>query len=73
MNNISIIGGDRRNAEVARIFIEEGANVKSYGNKLLTNEKSLEDAVQDSNIIILGIPSLQDKELLKADIPISIT
>jgi len=71
--NISFIGGDNRNAELAKLFMDEGVNVKSYGNKLLTCEQTLEEATKDADIIMLGIPALQDKEMLKADIPLSIT
>lgn len=74
-NDISIIGGDKRNIELAKLFIEEGANVKVYGlnDDFLTNEKTLEDATKDSQVVVLGIPAVQDKELLKADTPISST
>ena len=31
MNNISIIGGDNRNVELAKLLIKDGCNVKVYG------------------------------------------
>ena len=71
--NISFVGGDNRNAELAKLFMDEGANVKSYGNRLLPYEQTLEEATKGADIIILGIPALQDKEMIKADLPISIT
>jgi dipicolinate synthase subunit A len=75
MENISLIGGDSRNAELAKLLIREGKNVKVYGieDDSLKNEKTLEEAVLDSQVIVLGIPALKDKEMLKADIPISTT
>ena len=75
MSNISIIGGDNRNVELAKLFINEGANVKVYGlnDQVLKNEKSLEEATKDSDVVVLGIPALKDKEVLKADTPISTT
>lgn len=73
--NISIIGGDNRNVKLAKLFIQDGNNVKVYGinDESVKNEKSLEDAIKDAETIILGIPALKDKEMLKADIPISTT
>lgn len=77
MNNISIIGGDNRNVELAKLLVKDGYNVKVYGlnNYELENIKynNLEEAMKDSEIIVTGIPSLCDQELLKADIPTSIT
>lgn len=73
--NISLIGGDNRNAELAKLFIQEGNNVKVYGinDDSLKNEKTLEESTKDAEIIILGIPALQDKEMIKSNISISTT
>lgn len=75
--NISIIGGDNRNVELAKLFIQDGYNVKVYGlNDIELKENSvssLEEAMGGSNIVVLGIPASKERDLLKADIPISIT
>lgn len=75
--NISIIGGDNRNVELAKLFIQDGYNVKVYGlNDIELKENSvssLEEAMGGSNIVVLGIPASKEQDLLKADIPISIT
>lgn len=77
MMNISIIGGDQRNVELAKLLLKDNINVKVYGLDALELEdakcNNLEDAVSIADIVVLGIPSIQDKELLKADIPTSIT
>lgn len=73
--NISLIGGDNRNAELAKLFMQEGNNVKVYGinEESLKNEETLEEATKEAYVIILGVPALQDKEMIKANIPISAT
>lgn len=77
MTNVSIIGGDNRNVELAKLFVKDGYNVKVYG---ITDDElkdvkcnDLNDAIKDSEIVVTGIPALLDQELLKADVPTSIT
>lgn len=76
-NNISIIGGDNRNVELAKLFIKDGYNVKVYGIDDLELQSvkydNLEEAMNESKIVVLGVPAMHDKELLKADTPTSIT
>lgn len=77
MTNVSIIGGDSRNVELAKLFVKDGYNVKVYG---ITDDElkdvkcnDLNDAMNGSEIVVTGIPALLDQELLKADVPTSIT
>lgn len=77
MTNVSIIGGDNRNVELAKLFVKDGYNVKVYG---ITDDElkdvkcnDLNDAMNGSEIVVTGIPALLDQELLKADVPTSIT
>lgn len=77
MNSISIVGGDKRNVELAKLLIKEGYKVKVYGFNDVelkeVNFNNLEDAINESEIVVTGIPALLDKELLKVDVPTSIT
>lgn len=77
MTNVSIIGGDNRNAELAKLFIKDGYNVKVYGvtDDELDDVKcnDLNDAMKGSELVVTGIPALLDQELLRTDTPTSIT
>ena len=76
-NNISLIGGDNRNIELAKLLIKDCCNVKVYGLEDVELKKytydKLENAVEDSEIIVLGIPVMQDNDLIKASVPTSLT
>lgn len=76
-NNISLVGGDNRNIELAKLLIKDGYNIKVYGLEDKELEKctydKLEDVVKDSEVIMLGIPAMQDNDLIKASIPTSLT
>ena len=67
--NISIIGGDLRIARLAQICSKEGKNVYTYGLedffKTVVEDKiilckSLEEALEKSNLIISGMPFSKD-------------
>lgn len=77
IGNISIIGGDSRNLELAKLFIKDGYNTKVYGFSDKELEKysfvSLEDALEDTETVVVGIPAMQDNELLKSEVPTSLT
>lgn len=77
MKSVSIIGGDKRNIELAKLLIKDGYNVKVYGINEPDLEgvkyNNLEEAVEGTKLVVTGIPALLDHELLKADIPTSIT
>lgn len=61
--DIAILGGDRRIACMAPIFLEEGCRVTCYGTREVTETKStpvnaasLKDALDTSGTVICGIP-----------------
>lgn len=60
-----IVGGDDRLAELAAIFEEEGKNVGTYGMDLIRIKNvpeyaSLEDALENSDVIVCPIPFAKD-------------
>lgn len=67
-NHISIVGGDSRITHLAKMYAEEGRTVFAYGQnkKELTSFNnikfcsSIQDAVQNSDIIISSIPFSKD-------------
>lgn len=70
--NISIIGGDLRIAYLAKLFKEDGKNVFTYGlenseiiKKSSINKcKTLEECIDNSDIIISGIPFSKDNKFV---------
>ena len=77
MSNIfSVISGDRRNVELAKMLAEDGNQVFVYGldninQKELENKNveicnSLEDAIFQSNVVIGPIPFSRDGEFLNS-------
>lgn len=73
MSKICLIGGDRRNLELAKLLMEDNKNiVKTFANENMKLEgleeySSLEEAVSESNIIVTGIPISKDKEYLTGE------
>lgn len=73
-NSFSVIGGDRRNVELAKMLADDGNNVFVYGldledgTELIQNNieicNFLEDAISQSNIVIGPIPFSRDGEYL---------
>lgn len=75
MDNIfSIIGGDRRNVELAKMLAEDGNKVYTFGldnindneldNKNIEICNNLEEAIFQGNIVIGSIPFTRDGEVL---------
>jgi len=65
----SIIGGDKRNANLKHLLEEDGHSVKAYGfskykESIVENTSNLEDAVEGSKYIIAGIPFTSDNNLI---------
>ena len=71
--DIALIGGDRRTACMAPIFIKKGYRVACYGTLTIANEyrtHSLKEALENSAIIVGGIPFEKNGCLYaKQDIP----
>lgn len=67
INSISIIGGDSRIIQLAKMYAEDGKEVFVYGQqselnilKNIKNCSSLQEAVQNSEIVISSIPFSKD-------------
>ncbi len=61
--DIALIGGDRRTACMAPIFMKKGYRVACYGTLKVTNENrvhSLREALENAAIIVGGIPFEKD-------------
>ena len=73
MNKICLIGGDRRNLELAKLLIcDENNVVKTFANENMNIEgveeySSLEEAISTSNIIVTAIPISKDKKYLTSN------
>lgn len=68
----TVIGGDLRNIKLAEILAEEGNNVNIYGfnqagSRLESKEsQNLEDAIDESDVVIGPIPCSNDDENINA-------
>lgn len=66
----TVIGGDLRNVKLAEAILADGNQVNLYGfNKagfesILTENKNLEEAIDDSDIVIGPLPCTNDDEML---------
>jgi len=73
--NFFVLGGDRRNLELSNLLVSEGENVSTYAvegeEKYLTN--NLEEAMNNADAIMLGIPYSRDGETLNGTLKVSIT
>ncbi len=73
MKKMTILGGDLRTIELAKMFLQNGNSIASFGidflDKIKENDNlikcnTLEEAIQFSNIIITPIPFSKDGETL---------
>lgn len=73
--NFFVLGGDRRNLELSNLLVNEGNSVSTYAiegtQKYITN--NLEEAINNADRIILGIPYSRDGETLNGTPKVSIT
>lgn len=53
---ISFIGGDKRQYFMVKQLRNQGIHVKTYGLEGMENEKTIEETLRDSKILILPIP-----------------
>ncbi len=70
MRNICLIGGDKRNLELAKLLIKDNENcIKTFANEKMQIDNiekysSLENAIKESEIIITGVPVSKDGKYL---------
>lgn len=72
LRKFTVIGGDLRNVKLAEAIYSDGNQVNLYGfrkagfESLLAENENLEEAIDDSDIVIGPLPCTNDDEMLNA-------